>query len=160
LLFADAYAALGSSGAETYFEVALERAQEIIDPNVSLCLQMRVYEDFAKFLASVEHRRSLARTHNESAKKIAIKLGRLEDAARLQLRILKIDLESDEDIRLHDFQQLRKAANELGSSYQRQLAAWHLYEGEHAQGARGRLAARGANCASIEYFRRLLSSID
>jgi hypothetical protein len=58
LLFADAYAAQGSSGAETYFEEALERAQEIIDPNVSLCLQMRVYEDFAKFLASVEHRRS------------------------------------------------------------------------------------------------------
>jgi hypothetical protein len=157
LLLADAYAAQGDPGAEAYFEEALHRACNLSDRDAAL--EMRAHDDFAKFLASVEHRRSAARLHNESAKNLAIKLGRSEDAARLQLRILKLDLESDDDVRLSNFQQLRKAGKELGSSYQRQLAAWFQYSGEHQEGSRGRVAARNADRASIQYFRHLLSSI-
>ena len=156
LLSAGALAAAGNPAAEAEFEEALQRVLNLTDRDAGL--EMRAYDDFAKFLAEFPHRRSRAREYNQSAWKVAVERGLREDSARLQLRITKIDLEIDGDrVGLADLQKLKQAARELGANYQIQLAAWFRHRGESHE--TGMLAARGSSAASVDYFKGLLISI-
>jgi len=157
LLFASALAETGNSAAEQEYGEALERIRNLSDRDLDL--EMRIYDDFARFLACFQHRRSTAREYNQSAREIALKRGLIEDSARLQLRIVKIDLEIDEDPQKDSFRNLKKAAKELGCSFQNQLAAWVHYCAEDQDAKVGMIAARNKGIASVDYFRGLLTSV-
>jgi len=157
LLFASALAETGNSAAKQEFDEALERIRNL--PDRDLDLEMRIFEDYAKYLACFEHRRSKAREYLQAAREIALKQGLLEDSARLQLKIIKIDLEIDEDPRKECFQNLKKAAKELGASFQKQLAAWVHYCTEDKNSSLGMIAARKKGIASVGYFRGVLTLV-
>ena len=157
LLSAEALSAYGDPAAETEFQEALQRISNL--PVRDLGLEMRANEHFGNYLASFARRRSLARQHYESAKRVAVESSLPEDSARLQLFISKIDLEADQDPRLRSFQNLMKAAAELHSTAQEQLAAWTVYWSYDEQKKQGLVAARGAGIASVEYFLGLLTSV-
>ncbi len=122
-------------------------------------MEIRVHEHFADYLACFARQRSVARQHYQAARQSAVERKLLEDNARLQLRIIKIDLESDQDPRLSSFQNFKKAAAELHCTAQEQLAAWMLYWGDSEEKKRGLIATRKASLASVEYFRGLLTSV-
>jgi hypothetical protein len=157
LLLADALAEAGDPTAQAEFEEAVQRACNLRDRDT--VLEMRVYDDFGKFLVSFdEHQRSLAREYTQTAYELAVRRGQAEDSARLKLRIVMIDLKFNQNhAGIEAFRNLKKAAKDLGASYQRQLAAWVQYCGE-TQGIPGMLAARGRRAASVDYFRGLLTS--
>jgi hypothetical protein len=92
LIYAGALAATGDEASELEFERALERIRNL--PTRDIQLEMRAHEDFADFLVRFAHRPSLARQHYESARQLAVEHGLHEPSARLQLRIIKIDLEN------------------------------------------------------------------
>jgi hypothetical protein len=157
LLFAEALSAKGDPASETEFEEAFRRIRNLSVRSPDL--EMRVYEHFADYLVRFAHRLSLARQYFEAAKKVAVECSRQEDPARLQLRIIAIDLRVDEDPQLESFQNLKRASLEMHSTPQEQLAAWILYQGEVNEKARGLMAARHWSVASVDYFRGLLTSV-
>jgi len=144
------------SAARSEFEDAITRVTKL--PERSLELELRAHEHFAMLLAS-SRLRSLARTHYEIAKKIAIEAGLREETARVQLSMMKNDFECDEDPRLASFKNLRNAAMNLGATAQQQLAAWLQYDGEAGQESYALVAARKGHAASVEFFERLLRSV-
>jgi hypothetical protein len=159
LLFAGTFAMIGDPAAETEFQEALDRVTNLRERDPSL--EMRVHDDLARYLEVFAHRPSVARQHNTSAKDLAIECALKEESAKFQLRIIKTDLETDEAPRIKSFHNLKKAAKELGCSFQKQLAAWILYCGAIQEDGRGSLAARKRDdsLASVGYFRGLLTSV-
>ena len=156
LLTANAYAMSSETAdtAEAEYQLAVEQICNLPTPDSDL--EMRVHEDFGNYLVRFRGVRSRAREHFLSAKKIAILKSLPEDTARIELKIVKIDLESDRSPLLPKFRAFKNVAAELGITFQKQLAAWTLFCGENEAHTPGLVAARDAG---KEYFRGLLRSI-
>lgn len=157
LIYAGALAATGDPASELEFERALERICNLATRNIEL--EMRAHEDFADFLVRFPRRPSLARQHYQSARQLAVERGLHEPSARLQLRIIKIDLESDQDPLVPSFRRFMKLSAELNCTDQERLQAWILYSGDSQKTKRGLRAARHGSMPSDEYFRGLLASV-
>jgi hypothetical protein len=159
LLYADALALSKTTAdaAESEFRSAL---QQICDLQVSdVELEMRGHEDYGNYLARFKRLRSRAREQYQSAKRLAVQSTLLEDSSRLELSIIKIDLESDESPQITAFQNFKKAAAELGCTFQEQLAGWMVFSGEFEEQVPTLVAARNAGKTPVDYFRGLLKSI-
>src|SRR6266568_4571233 len=93
LIYAGALAAMTDAmtdlGAEAAFEDALKRIATLSEPD--LALEMLAHEDFGKYLAEQRALRR-AREHYGLAERIAESLDQPEDAARVQLCIIRMDL--------------------------------------------------------------------
>ncbi|MGB7438580.1 MAG: hypothetical protein WBR26_04360 [Candidatus Acidiferrum sp.] len=155
LIYAGALAGMNDPAAETAFEETLERISHLSEPNRAL--EMRAHEDLGKYLAG-KRSRSSARNHYQLAERIAVDLDRDEDVARIQLCIIRIDLEESRDPRIVSLQNLRHAAKDCYTARE-QHAAWMHYDDE-IQSIRNRLiAARKGSEATVDYFRGVLSEI-
>lgn len=147
---------MNDDAAEREFEEALQRLS--ILERRELTLELRAHEHFAQFL-SHKRRAPAARKHYQSAETVAIDAELREDADRVRLCIVRLDLESAHDPQLASFQNLKKAAAQDGYCHRHQLAAWIHYLDELRDGERGLVNARQRGVASVDYFRGLLSSI-
>jgi hypothetical protein len=156
LTFAEALAAMCDPSAESEFEEALRRIQNLAVRDRDM--EMRVHEHYGRCLESVG-RRSLALPHYQTAKQLAVECLFLEDSARIQLRIIRIGLELDNDPRLMSFHNLKKAAVESPCTHQEQLAAWMLFCDDASTKKRGLIAARHGHAATVEYFRGVLRTV-
>lgn len=127
LTMAESFSGDNKAEAETYFNEALERIGSITDTPLQLLL--RVQEHYGIFLFSVAKRPISARPRFVEAKKLAVSNGLREDSARVQLRLLLIDLEADKDPQFGNFKSLRRIAKEDGFTSQETLMAWNLHLG-------------------------------
>jgi hypothetical protein len=156
LISAEALAALEDPGAMYEFEEAIRRISSISERD--LALEMRAHEHFAKHLAEKRHT-GRAREHYQLAERIAEEAELREDADRIHLCIILIDLQSGHDPRLSSFQNLKRAAAEEANTYREQLAAWVHYLDEFRHRQTGLVYARQREVASVDYFRGVLSLI-
>jgi hypothetical protein len=156
LTYAEALAATNDPGAEAEFNEALKRISELPEPNPGL--KMRAHEHLACHLAR-KRASSRAREHYHFAQKLAVDSGLEEDASRVHLCTIALDLESDQGAQRASFQNLKKAAAEYGATWKEQLLAWMRYLGELQEQERGLLNARQRGVASVEYFHGVLSAI-
>lgn len=156
LSYAEALSAMNEDAAEREFEEALSRLSML--ETRELILELRAREHLAQFLS--RKRRPLhARKHYESAEGVAVDASLREDADRIRLCVIKIDLESANDPQLASLQNLRKAAAEDGSRHHHQLTAWIHYSAQTKEAESGLVNARQRGVASVDYFRGLLSWI-
>ena|ERR1700733_2753529 len=157
LTLAEAYGALGDEVAPSFFEEALERLTRL--PEEQPCLELRANEHYADYLNRVPPRKpSKAREFLVAAKRIATRVGK-EDVARVQMKVLGIDLILDKDPELDNFQTLKRVALQRHATYQRQLAAWMLHLGKQERAGKGLRAARIKSRASDQYFSDLLDTV-
>jgi hypothetical protein len=149
-------AAKGDDSAVTYFDDALERIANLPEEEPELLMHARL--SYANYLTSALGRNSAARELYSGVKEIAVRLRLEERVAEVQLKMIRIDLEADDDDRLASFENMRVAAD--GEfTWQQQLGAWALYVGEDQRATKWRRYARGQGVASVKYFRSLLESI-
>jgi hypothetical protein len=155
LIYAGALAGMNDRGAEAAFEEALMRISVLPESDAGLLL--RAHEDFGRYLAG-RHSHLIALKHYKAAEGIAVEAGMLEDAARVYLCIVRIDLESSRDPRLESLQNLKKAAKDLYTAREQQRA-WVQYCQELEESGRVLVAARKGSVASVDYFRGVLSTV-
>ncbi len=155
LIYAGALAGMNDPGAEAAFEGTFQRISELLEPDPAL--EMRAHEDFGKYLAG-KCAHLTARKHFQSAERIAVDLDWPEDAARIQMCIVRINLETAKDPRLPSFQNLKQAAKD-GFTAEEQQTAWIHYCNEIEDRERGLVAARKGDVASVDYFRGVLSAV-
>jgi hypothetical protein len=157
LTYAGALGAMKDSAdaAEQTFNEALKRISALEEPD--LALEMLGHEDYGKYLAE---RRAFkrARNHYGLAERIAEGLDQSEDVARIQLCVIRIDLEERRDPRLRAFQRLKEAAKD-GYTHIEQLEAWIHYTVTFQKYGTQVVATRKGDEASVEYFRGVLSLI-
>ena len=157
LIYAGILAAMKDDGTDTAYDDALKRISDL--PVIPPQLQLRAYDDFGKYLAGGDAFEQAIR-YSEQAREIAEVLHQSEDAARLQLRVICLDLRRRNDPLLPDVQNLRKASREDGYTSFEQLEAWIAHstdleqESEYLLGARNR--GRG-QIANVDYWRGKLS---
>ncbi len=106
LIYAGALAGMNDRGAEAAFEEVFTRISALQESDTEL--MFRAHEDFGRYLAG-RHSQPLALTHYKSAERIALEAGMLEDAARVYLCIVRIDLESNRDPRVASVDYFRGA---------------------------------------------------
>jgi tetratricopeptide (TPR) repeat protein len=155
LVLAESYSALGDKVATSLFEEALELLRKL--PENQPGLELRAREHFADHLCR-DRRFSKARELYVAAKLIATGIGK-EDVARIQMKIVAIDLRVDNDPEFENFQTLKRVALQRHAMYQLQLAAWMQHLGRQDRAGRGLRAARSMNRASEEYFADLIDSV-
>jgi|SRR5579859_2016146 len=157
LTYAGALGALKDSTAATeqVFSEALKRISALEEAD--LALEMLGHEDYGKYLAE---RRIFkrARNHYGLAERIAEGLDQAEDVARIQLCIIRIDLEERKDPRLGAFQRLKEAAKD-GYTHIEQREGWIHYTDTFQKYGTQLVATRKGDQASVEYFRGVLSLI-
>src|SRR5881397_2075079 len=102
LLIGQALVTAADTAALAHLNSAAERLMSIKDPPVDL--QIRVQEHLGHFYRSVAKRPSKAKEHYIAAKQIACNAHCNEEAARVQLKICEIDLVTDKDPNLTNFQ--------------------------------------------------------
>ncbi|MDA2913859.1 hypothetical protein MYX77_07870, partial [Acidobacteriia bacterium AH_259_A11_L15] len=156
LALAETFAASDDPAAKGFFEDALGRMNQV--PDVPPDLKSHIHEDYGKYLFRLGYR-SKARLQFEAAKKVAAEQGRLEDSARMTLRLINIELELDKDPQLTSFKNMKNSALERGETHQAQLAAWHQYWGSIEAKRHAMKFGRDENVASKEYFAALFRSI-
>lgn len=154
LLHAEALAASCNPLTDDLFRETFDRLESLQEPAAEL--EFRAREHYADFLVRCQRRLSLARPQLERAKRIAIEQHSLEDSARIDLRIIRIDLQTDDDPQWPNFQVFKKVAARKHCTSQHQLAAWHLHIGHAQESARGMKFARAKSSATEEYFETLL----
>jgi len=121
-------------------------------------LEMRGHDDYGKYLAGRKIF-SKATEESETARRIADELNQPDDAARLHLRVIGLDLE-EQGSPLHSaFQNLRKAARDDGYTHTEEIETWIAYTSELNQIGGRLLAARKSGEASVDYFRGKLSEV-
>lgn len=161
VIYAGILASMKDEGAETAYNDAFKRISDV--PGIPFHLQLRCHDDYGKHLGekkSPDLDRAIR--HSEKAREIAESLHQSEDAARLQLRVIYLDLRRRNDAILPDIQNLRKAAREDGYTAVEQLEAWIAHsteleqKGAYIKGARN----RGRGCvANVDYWRGRLSEV-
>jgi len=102
LLIGQALVTAADTAALAHLNSAAERLMSIKDPPVDL--QIRVQEHLGHFYRSVAKRPSKAKEHYIAVKQIACNAHCNEEAARVQLKICEIDLVTDKDPNLTNFQ--------------------------------------------------------
>ena len=156
ITLAEAYSALNNDAASGFFEEALERLSEVDEHQASL--ELRANEHYADHLYRFAKRLSKARELFANAKPWATRIGK-EDTARVQMKIIGIDLQVDNDPELENFQTLRRVARQRHATCQTQLAVWMQHLGQQDRASRGLRAARNRCLASEQYFADLIFSI-
>jgi hypothetical protein len=157
LVLAEAYGALGDEVAPSFFEEALERLAKL--PEEHPGLELRAKEHYADYLNRFPPRRpSKAREFLVASKRIATHVGK-EDVARVQMKIIGIDLTQDKDTELGNFRTLKRVALQRHATYQRQLVAWMMHLDKQDRTRKGLRAARDKNSASDQYFGDLLDAV-
>lgn len=157
LLIAEVFATLRDPVAESLFQEAVERISKL-PPHQRDDLELRAKEHFGDFLVR-EKRSSRARPLFEAAKLIAARLKLIEDSARIELKIIRMDQKTDDSLELPNFMTMKQAAKESGYSFGEQLAVWHQYRGEIEGKKRGMTWGRQGHKVSKEYFAKLLKSV-
>lgn len=157
LLIAEAYCAKREEVAATFLEEAEERIRKIASPPPDL--QFRLLERCGDFHGSVSRRLSKAREYYAQAKISALALGVAELVARVELKIIRIDLHIDRDAEEENFKTLRRLGRQGNFTCDQQLAAWHIHYGNPNGVTDGLRFARGLSKASDDYFRDLLESV-
>jgi hypothetical protein len=157
LLIAEAFCAKRDEAAATFLEDAEERIQKITNPPPEL--QLRLWERCGDFHGSVSRRLSKAREYYAHAKVLALDLGVPELVARVELKIIRIDLHIDRDPAEENFRTLRRVGKQGNFTSKQQLAAWHIHYGNTAGTTKGLRFARGLSKAGDDYFRSLLESV-
>ncbi len=156
LLIGEALVAINSPDALGYLETAAERIKQVKDPPVAT--QIRVAEHLGHFFRSVAKRPSKAKEHYVEAKSIAANAASREDVARIQLKICEIDLKTDADPQLANFQSLVRLGK-TGFTSEEVLMAWNLLQ-ENLSGLQSKMkAARGFRASADEYLLKLLKSV-
>ncbi len=143
--------------AEGYLREAQDRIRKLPIPNAEL--ELRVLEHFGDFYASTAHRPSKAKEYYVLPKQVAINLRLREAAARIEMKIVLADLQSDRDPQFPNFNVLRRAAAAEQYTCEEQLAAWHQHLGDRGLAPVKPLFARKIETASEQYFRNLLKSV-
>lgn len=156
LLIGEAYTAKHSPAAETFLRDAQEKIGRL--PERAPDLEYRVEEHLGYFYQEVRKRKTLAKTRYERAKSAAVMMCNRERVARMELRIIYIDLETDTDPELENFRCFRRVAREHNFLCEDQSAAWHIHWGE-TQETPSSLHARGLQKRSDQYFLDLLTSV-
>ena len=157
LLIAEAYCAKCEEVAITYLDEAAERIQKLDSPAPEM--EFRLWEHFGDFHARVSRRFSKAREYYARAKSSALALGVAELVARVELKIIRIDLHTDQDAEEENFKTLRRVGREGAFTYEQQLAAWHIHYGNSDGATKGLRFARHLSRAGEDYFRDLLNSV-
>ncbi|HTQ60773.1 MAG TPA: hypothetical protein VMI32_11145 [Candidatus Solibacter sp.] len=141
--------------AERAFNDALERISMLEEPDPTL--EMLGHEDNGKYLA--ERRAFMrARNHYGLAERIAERLDQIEDVARIQLCVIRIDLDERKDPRLKAFQRMKEAAKD-GYTHLEQREGWIHYTDTFQKYGTQLISTRKGDEASVEYFRGVLSLI-
>lgn len=156
LIYAGALAGMNDDGAEMAFEEAFGRISKLEAPDPEL--MFRAHEDRARYLAGRDAKCRRALEYCKSAERIALEAGMLEDAARMYLCVVRIDLSINNDPRLESLRNLRKAAKDRYTAREQQ-AAWIQYCHELEDSRDVLHAARNFNAASVEYFRGALATL-
>lgn len=156
LVTGEAFSAMEDAMAETFFKEAEEKAAKV--PNLPAVMLIRLYEHFGLFRALVSRKLSLARPLFERAKKFAVGQHLEEEAARIELYIIRVDLQTDGDPEKENFITLKRVANDRSFTCAEQLMAWCLHLGKVAELERQARFARGLKKMSDDYFIGLLSS--
>ena len=157
LLVAEAYCAKCEEAAATYLNEADERIRELANPAPELVF--RLEEHFGDFHRRVSGKLSKGREYYTQAKSAAVALGVPELVARVELKIICIDLHTDQDPEEENFRTLRRVGKDGDFTCEHQLAAWHIHYGASESAAKGVRFARHFSRASEDYFRSLLNSV-
>jgi hypothetical protein len=154
----EAFLALRSAAAGSHLLDAGERMDKLSDCPPDL--EMRVYERLGDFYATVVPKQlGLAREYLAHAKRAALEL-RVEDlTARIDLKILALDIKIDRHPEGENFRTLRRVGKADGYTEAEQLIAWSFHAGNSGESRNGLRFARGISSASEEYFRDLLRSV-
>ena len=156
LVKAEALAAKRDPAAESSFGEAIQRVGTLSEGQP--LLEMRAHESYAKFLVeSCRGKAPKARHSLVAAKEIAVKHNLGEDTARIQLRIVHIDL-ANEGTQSISFMTMKRVAHEGEYTSQEQLAAWHQHLGRLEESSQGMRFGRKSDAAGETYFRHLLES--
>lgn len=160
LIYAGVLGAMRDDGARAAardaYRDALKRLSELPSPPIPLV--MRVHDDYGKYLGEIGAFPE-AIDHTEVARKIAESLHASEDVARLEMRVIGLDLRKTTDSLLADFQNLRNAAKEDGYTQVEQLETWIRHSNEIKVNDRFLMNARKRGEASKDYFRGKLSEV-
>lgn len=153
----EAFLALRSTAAESHLLDAREQLGKLADCDPEL--ELRVYERLGDFYATVVPKKlGLAREYLCHAKSAAVTL-RVEDiTARIDLKILALDIKIDGHPEKENFRALRRVARGDGYTDAEQLIAWACHSGSSSQSKNGLRFARGISSAGERYFRDLLRS--
>ncbi len=157
LLLAEAFIAKHSPAAESFLRGAGEKIARLVDR--SPALELRFYDRMAYFCEKVLRRRALARKNLELAKAAALNLGVGELTAHSQMRLIRLDLEIDNNPELENLMTLRRLGRQNNYTDEEQLAAWHQHLGEASSEQVSTVYARGMQKRSEQYFLDLLSSV-
>ena len=157
LLIAQALSAKGNDGAEQFFERVLEEIPKLEGTQAET--ELVANEHFGDFLVRHARKPSKARDYYSRALEIALALGLREDAARIRLRLTRINLEVDKDLLLADFKVLKRVGKQQHYTCQEQLAAWELHTGECEEAGERLRFARESDSAKEKYFAHLLGVV-
>lgn len=147
-----------SSSAGSFLLEAVEKLTGVPDPPDEL--RARAYERLGDFYSCVPPKKlSLAKEYFARAKEVAVGRRVAEEIDCIGLKIVRTDLQIDNDSRLQDFQTLRRVAKSANETCVTQLAAWHQHIGNLEVSTDGIRFARAMSKASEEYFRDLLRSV-
>ena len=152
LLVAEAFASSVDPVAEYLFQEAIELLEQIDPPPVELLL--RALERYGDFLRTVRAR-SKARQLYSSARQIATESRLEEDNARLQLKLILIDLETDNSPELENYKTMKRVAGRNEYGCQEQLLVWMKHRESIEEANRGLRAARKRSSANDRYFEDL-----
>ena len=161
LQIGEALSAQHDPDAETFFEEASDRATST---GVAPELLIRLHENFGLFYASVARRPSRARQEFERAKEAAVQAHLSEEIARIDLKVIRLDLDTDKDPEIDNFATLKRVARRGGFTWAEQLRAWYQHLGRPPELGRNLRFARGVKKKKVEkkaddYFLGLLSSV-
>ncbi len=157
LLLAEAFAAVGNPGAEDFFRETLDSLCRL-PADKRTDLELRANEHFGDFLVRAK-RPSRARPHYEAARRVALAQTLSEDGARLALRLVNIDLKTDNDSEQENFKSFKRVAMEGGYTCEEQYAAWHQHVGESGAARQGLRVGRNAEHVGDGHFDWLLKSV-
>lgn len=156
LVLAEVYGALGDQAAPTFFDEAIDRLGRLREEHLHLLLRSR--EHYADFLCRFCRRFSKARELYVSAKGFASRIGQ-EDVARVQLKIIGLDLAVDNDPEFENFQTFKHVSLTRHVTYRKQLAVWMHHLGNQERAGTGLRAARNRSRAAERCFSDLIDSV-
>lgn len=159
LVAGEAFLSQRSQSAESFLTEAKEKIVTV--PNVSDDLRLRVNERLGDFYRNVAPKRpSLAKEYFALAKGVAVMRHVDEEIARIELKIVCTDLQTDKNPKLQDFQTMRRIAKAEHYTDAMQLIAWSHHLGDLGESMNGMYFGRGISEAGEDYFRDLLRSVN
>jgi hypothetical protein len=159
LLVGAAFITAHNQLAESFLQEAEDKIARL--PRPPAALEVRLYSRLSYFYEKVRRPRSptSARKYLEKAKASAVTLGVGELTAHAQLRMIRLDLEIDNNPELENFKTLRRVGSRHSYPDEDQLATWYQHCGDTERDQTTTLYARAMQRRSEEYFLELLRSV-